>query len=176
MLFPKLDLEFVDTDAAFCLCTETFLLAKRLKLTPTSPFVSSPKNQEDWALTAEVLNFYLRKAASEGFQIHSKKISSRSLRIGATSAMASANLPDYVIQKVGRWKSLVFLQYIRLARGAFKSAQAALTNRNNFTVNDVRMWHPGARHLLANIVPEDYPDDETDNSTVASANEYWPPL
>ena len=123
MPFPKLDLEFVDTDAAFCLCTETFLLAKRLKLTPTSPFFSSPKNQEDWALTAEVLNFYLRKAASEGFQIHSKKISSRSLRIGAASAMASANLPDYyVIQKVGRWKSLVFLQYIRLARGAFKSA------------------------------------------------------
>lgn len=180
MPFDILDLEFGDSGAAFCLGKELFRYAKRAKFTDgNAPFFSSPRKQENWALTADILNYYMRKVASEGFGITTKKISSKSLRIGAASALANGNVPDYVIQKVGRWKSLVFLQYIRLARGAFQNAQRTLLDRNNFNINDVRHWHPGARHLLANLVPEDYPDDGsdvTDNTSMASSNEYWPPL
>ena len=65
--FQKLDLEFVDTEAAFCLCTEMFLLAKRAQLKSTSSMFSSPADRENWALTAEVLNYHMRRFASEGF-------------------------------------------------------------------------------------------------------------
>ena len=174
--FRKLDLEFVDTQAAFCLCTELFLLAKRTTLRPSSPIFSSPADRENWALSAEVLNFHMRRVASEGFGIHSNKISTRSLRIGAASALANAKVPDYIIQKVGRWKSLVFLQYIRLARGSFEVAQSALLNRSNFNIDDVRHWHPGAVHLLQNVVPKNYIDDDDTTVGSLSANEYWPPL
>jgi hypothetical protein len=99
------------------------------------------------------------------------------LRIGAASALANANVPDYVIQKIGRWKSLVFLQYIRLAKGAYELAQKKLRDPANFNVNDVRHWQPGAVHLLANVVPDGYVDEEADDgSSVASSNEYWPPV
>ena len=121
-------------------------------------------------MIAEVLNYHLRKVAD---------LATHSLRIGAASALANGRVPDYVIQKVGRWKSLVFLQYIRLARGSFELAQKVLLDRNNFNVDDVRHWHPGAVHLLENIVPEDYSvDDNTSVSSYSSssANENWPPL
>ena len=41
--------------------------------------------------------------------------STHSLRIGGASALAAAGVPDYIIQTMGRWKSLAFLMYIRLA-------------------------------------------------------------
>ena len=177
--FKKLDLEFIDTEAAFFVATELFLLSKRLHLRPKAPFFSSSVEQENWALTAEVLNYHMRKVADQGFGIRSKKISSHSLRVvGAASALANGGVPDYIIQKIGRWKSLVILQYIRMARGSFELAQKVLLDRNNFNVEDVRHWHPGAVHLLENVVPEDY--SEEDNISVSSygssANEYWPPL
>jgi site-specific recombinase XerD len=38
-----------------------------------------------------------------------------SLRVGAASTLAAAGKPSHYIQKMGRWKSLAFLQYIHWA-------------------------------------------------------------
>ena len=56
----------------------------------------------------------------------------------ASAMLASANVPDYVIQVLGRWKSLAFLDYIRIATKSFAMALAAIVNVNGLTVNDVR--------------------------------------
>jgi hypothetical protein len=39
--FKKLDLEFIDSDAAFCVATELFVLSKHLKLKLNSPFFTA---------------------------------------------------------------------------------------------------------------------------------------
>ena len=63
--------------------------------------------------------------------------SSHSLRIGGASALAAAGVPDYIIQTFGRWKSLAFLKYIRLASAAFDAALSKMCNTNTLTVSDL---------------------------------------
>jgi hypothetical protein len=67
-----------------------------------------------------------------------------SLRIGGASMMAAAGRPDYEIQKHRRWKSLAFLEYIRLGRATFKSALDAICNLTLLTIEDVGRMHAGA--------------------------------
>ena len=64
--------------------------------------------------------------------------STHSLRIGGASALAAAGVPDYIIQTMGRWKSLVFLEYIRLASSAYNAALAKMCNTTTLTVSDLR--------------------------------------
>ena len=42
-------------------------------------------------------------------------LNTHSFRIGGASALATANVPAYQIQLLGRWKSDAFLRYIRLS-------------------------------------------------------------
>ena len=66
-----------------------------------------------------------------------------SLRIGGASMLAAAAVPDYVIQKQGRWKSLAFLDYIRSGKRSFELALSAMMNPNLLTSGDVCWWHAG---------------------------------
>ena len=65
------------------------------------------------------------------------------MRIGGASILAAAGVPDYIIQLAGRWKSLAFLQHIRLADIAYKKAINALTNKDLLTVDHLRKIVPG---------------------------------
>jgi hypothetical protein len=58
--------------------------------------------------------------------------------------LAAAGVPDYVIQKQGRWKSLAFLEYIRLGKQSFDVALSAMVNPRLLTSGDVGRWHAGA--------------------------------
>ena len=66
-----------------------------------------------------------------------------SLRIGGASMLAAAGLPDYVIQKQGRWKSLDFLEYIRLGKQSLEMALSVMVNPTLLKVVDVGRRHPG---------------------------------
>ena len=66
------------------------------------------------------------------------KFRTHSLRIGGASMLAAAGVPDYVIQTQGRWKSLAFLEYIRVAKRSFDAALAAICNTDGLTVCDVK--------------------------------------
>ena len=57
--------------------------------------------------------------------------------------LAAAGVPDYVIQKQGRWKSLAFLEYIRLGKKSFDMALSAMVNPRLLTSGDVGRWHAG---------------------------------
>lgn len=50
-------------------------------------------------------------------------ITGHSFRIGAATAAASAKLPDYLIQMLGRWSSDCYLRYIRTPHSALYEAQ-----------------------------------------------------
>ena len=67
-----------------------------------------------------------------------KFFSTHSLRIGGASALAAAGVRDSTIQLMGRWKSLAFLMYIRLASSAFNAALEKMCNVNTLTVSDLR--------------------------------------
>jgi hypothetical protein len=101
------------------------------------PFFSSG----NFRLSPTSLNKWLSKLGPL-FHLDSKRISSHSLRIGGASSLAASGVNDYVIQKMGRWKSLCFLQYIRLASGAFATAADNLSKSAVFTVDDVRLYNP----------------------------------
>lgn len=68
--------------------------------------------------------------------------STHSLRVAGASALAAAGVPDYVIQIMGRWKSLVFLTYIRLASNAYNDAMTAMCDVSTLTVSDLRRITP----------------------------------
>ena len=55
-------------------------------------------------------------------------LNTHSFRIGGASALASAGLPDYVIQVIGRWSSDSFLRYIRLPISNIRPFQAAMSS------------------------------------------------
>ena len=75
--------------------------------------------EKAWSLGEQDFNNKVREGAGLfGFDVN--KFSSHSLRIGDASALAAAGTPSWVIQLTGRWKSLAFLQYIRLASTQFQ--------------------------------------------------------
>jgi hypothetical protein len=92
-------------------------------------------------LTPTALNKWLAGIAKAN-GLDPSRVSSHSLRIGGASALAAANVPDYLIQRMGRWNSLAFLQYVRLASSAFTTASDSLTDSTNFTSKDMKLWNP----------------------------------
>ena len=78
------------------------------------------------------------KATAARMGFNQAFFSTHSLRIGGASALAAAGVPDYIIQTMGRWKSLAFLMYIRLASSAYNAALAKMCNTATLTVSDLR--------------------------------------
>jgi hypothetical protein len=73
------------------------------------------------------------------------RVSSHFLHYGGASALVAANTPSYLIQQLGRWKSLAFLHYIHLSEGLLTTAPIVLSDPLAFTVADIQRFHPGCR-------------------------------
>jgi len=73
-----------------------------------------------------------------------ERYSSHSFRIGGATVLAAANFPDYVIQNMGRWKSLAFLHYLHWAPSMMRSAMGVLTDPSIFTLCDLQKMNAGA--------------------------------
>ena len=73
-----------------------------------------------------------------------KRYKLHSLRVGGASTLAAAGKPDHFIQKMGRWKSLAFLGYIRLAVKTINDSLSALVNPFIFSVAHVMQLNPAA--------------------------------
>jgi hypothetical protein len=59
--------------------------------------------------------------------------------------LAAAQVPDYTIQMMGRWKSLAFLDYIRLSMRLFNKAVAFMSDLSTFTSTDLMQISSSAR-------------------------------
>ena len=76
--------------------------------------------------------------------------SSHSLRIGGASALAAAGSSDREIMILGRWKSLVFLNYVRSSQLSSSRSMKLIVDPRSFTTLDIhrlskRWWFPRAR-------------------------------
>ena len=66
-----------------------------------------------------------------------RRVSSHSLRIGGTTAMAAAGMSEYKIKQMDGWKSYVFLDYARNKTQLFERARRALAKRT-FTIQSTQ--------------------------------------
>lgn len=130
---------------AFCICTEMFQWASLARHEASDAFFSYRQKAgeqptcKSFSMSARFIVPKLKKAAAH-FGLPPKRVSMHSLRIGCASAMAAANIPHYTIQIHGRWKSLAFLSYIRLASQAFQRVNDAIINVNTITADHVKLW------------------------------------
>lgn len=84
------------------------------------------------------------KAVAQEFGFDPVHYHMHSLRVGGASTLAAAGKPSHYIQKMGRWKSLAFLQYIHWAVSGMADALHTLSNPKVFTAVHIKRINPSA--------------------------------
>ena len=138
----------VSSVVAFDLVEILFNWAVTARLRPRDWFLSF---RQTWKLSYLVLQDSIKKTARL-MSLDPSKFSTHSLRIGGASVLAAAGVPDYVIMTLGRWKSLAFLGYIRLASKVFSSALDVLSNPSLLTIPHLVRINTGLNSRLLSRV------------------------
>lgn len=136
-----------DSPSLLCVASEMFRCAAILRPQSESAFFAyagDVNNPQAWAITQHEFNALISQGAKL-YGFNPDRFHSHSLRIGGASALAASGAPSWVIQLTGRWKSLAFLQYIRLASTQFQRSIEAQTNGTTFNASHIRMWNPALR-------------------------------
>ena len=124
---------------AFCVASDTFRWAQRARPRGDDSFFS---HRNQWQLTPDEYRLAIKRVAKH-MGLDPSRYSSHSLRIAGASALAAAGKPDWFIKKMGRWKSLAFLQYIQFSVTSMRAAVTAIISPTCFTVADLIATHPG---------------------------------
>ncbi len=128
-------------DVAFDVVEILFDWAVEAQLAAGDPFLSF---RREWKLSYSTFQKAIKNVAKH-LGLDPDRYSTHSLRIGGATVMAAAGLPDYIIQLIGRWKSLAFLTYIRSNLTMFTKAFSVLTNPNLFTVSHLMQVNSGMK-------------------------------
>ena len=133
--------------AAFDIVSDAWEWATLAKPRPDDPFMSY---RSEWCLTYDQYNNATKKVMkSLGFNEKTlQRVSTHSIRIGGASMLSAAGVPDNIIMKMGNWKSLVFLSYIRLTQGTFNLCFRTLCNSNIIITLDVARLIPNIRDTV----------------------------
>ena len=132
----------LSSTAAFDLVFDMFSLAQATRPEGEEAFFSRKERSGVYRLPYYRLNDMVKKVAVEMGQ-DPERYSSHSLRIGGATVLAAANFPDYVIQNMGRWKSLAFLHYLHWAPSMMRSAMKVLVDTSVFTLRDLQNMNAG---------------------------------
>jgi hypothetical protein len=134
-----------DSKAAFDIVQLLFDCAVVTQAQDPAPFFSY---RDLWALSYEQMNDAVKDVLRKmGFSKEViKRFTTHSLRIGGASALANRNVPDYMIQRLGRWKSLAFLDYLRMSVEGFARAMSVITDVSSLTISDVLKMCPGVAY------------------------------
>ena len=110
----------------------------RAKSQHDDPYFSCRVEQGLWKLNSKHVAYAIKYVAVL-HQFNPERFSTHSLRYGGATTLAAAGLPDCWIQNYGRWKSLTFLQYIKMSRNIFDTIQNTVTSMdfNQFSHFDV---------------------------------------
>jgi len=127
----------VALEGSFDLCTSIYQWCNFAKPTLNIPFLYYLNTK---IINTNDINSILKKAASEN-NLDPAHFTSKSLRSGGASILAAASLPSYLIQKIGRWKSLTFLQYIKISTEACNTISDALFNPNLLTISHIKQFY-----------------------------------
>ena len=100
------------------------------------PFFSTLTSSGLWKISSLHIASAVKQLAID-FRFDSSRFTSHSLRYGGASTLAAAGLPDCWIQIYGRWKSLTFLQYIKLSHNIFDTIQHTMHTSNKFSHADI---------------------------------------
>lgn len=139
------------SSALLCIVSEMFRCASVLRPASDTAFFAwqGDDSERPWSLGEHHINNLLKEGARLCGFSELKKFHTHSLRIGGASALAAAGAPSWVIQLTGRWKSLVFLTYIRLASTAFQRSIQMQTDGTTFTAAHIRQWNPASSTAIA---------------------------
>jgi hypothetical protein len=129
-----------------CLCSLLRGWADEADLRKGQAFFSYNGKGLRWVLTRRdvtgaVKGMAVRSALDQG------RYSTHSLRIGGASALGAARVPEYLIQSLGRWRSLAFLRYVHVSEEMTSMAQRVMgsVGVGSFCVESIRRLHPGVR-------------------------------
>ena len=136
MCFSKTSI--IDNARAYDFVTGMFRWAQRAQPGLNDPFFSCKR--EKWLLTSEHLNASLKHTAMH-YRLDPSRLSTHSLRIGGASMLAAAGVADSTITKMGRWKSLAFLGYIRMACASFDKAVQAISSPETLEASQVQQLY-----------------------------------
>lgn len=122
------------SDSSSCICSIALSWALRARLLPSAPFLSY---RNTWCLSRWDIDSAV-KTIAKLYGLNTTRFTPHSLRYGGASALAAGGVSDAIIQVTGRWKSLAFLQYLKLSSQMMSRSLDILTNVSTFTVHDVR--------------------------------------
>jgi hypothetical protein len=97
----------------------------------------------DYVLKYHTFNDTIKKVAT-AVGADATRYSCHSMRVGGATVLAAAHFPDYVIQNMGRWKSLEFLHYLHWNPSTMNAAITALVDPGIFTMGDLVKMNPAA--------------------------------
>jgi hypothetical protein len=118
------------------ICSMMANWAARSRSKHGQPFFASNSYRGFWRLNSVHVSQAVKSMAT-AFSFAPKRFTSHSLRYGGASTLAAAGLPDSWIQIYGRWKSLTFLQYIKLSDNIFSTVQRTMSDYNKFSHADI---------------------------------------
>lgn len=121
-------------DSLPCICSLVWDWAMRALPNDSAPFFSY---RGQWTLSRRDIDAAVKQVA-KSYKLDTRRYTPHSLRYGGASALAARGVPDSHIQIMGRWKSLAFLQYLKLSRQVMERSLNILTDPSAFTVADVR--------------------------------------
>ena len=140
-----------DPAAAFDFVMNMFQWAQLARPAHDAPFFSY---RGDWNLTYDKYNAAIKTVmASLGFQAVLSQFSTHSIRIGGASILAAAGFSDYVIKKMGNWKSLALLRNIRLSTETFDKCLSALSDPSILSADSVARMLPGFHSTITHHLP-----------------------
>ena len=111
-------------------------------------FFTCNKDKKKFKLTYQHYGAAVKKAAQLSGIKDTTGYTPKSTRVGAATTMAAANMPEYTIKYLGRWKSLAFMDYIRVSLIQFEQALSLLTNKDTFTLEQARQCNPRFSRLV----------------------------
>lgn len=124
----------------FCLASDMFAFNAMARPEATQPFLSY---RGEWCYDVSHLNLAMKATAARA-GLDPDRFESKSLRIAGACILASNNIPSYVIKMAGRWKSDVFMRYIRYSVRTHELIASTIFSFESMSFDDVRRVAPGA--------------------------------